>query len=359
MENNGTGQPWDPTKTPGLGTGEGEVPLAPPASKLDARTMSSDLRSMQQSGGGMPRPYAPQATPSSAPAPVRMPAPPVPQVTKPSPVSVTSPAAPTPSPIQKKSNKSLIVISLVVVLVVGLGALGYLVLYPMIFGESEVLPPTDELSPTADIPSTPAPVLDSEPAPETGTETVPPASSLTHTSFFKIAADAVSDVQLTNLTFPSLKSLLSFETSDVPLFRELVGKNAAGTPMSFEQFSGTLFPSVFSSEVISQFEPDFTFFSLTNDKGTWLGFVAKKKENASIQLTEPVTAIETVSTLSDFFLKTPGTMQTWKSGKAGTTDTRYATFALPGAALNYGWHADHLIVSASYDVIKEALRRLE
>lgn len=363
MENNGTGQPWDPTKTPGLGTGEGEVPLAPPpTSKLDARTMSSDSRSMQQSGGAMPRPYAPQSVSSSpAPSPARTPTPPVPvpQMPKPVQAPVTQSSTPIAVAIQKKSRKNIFVISLVAILVIGLGALGYFVLYPMIFGESEVPPPRNDLSPTSDVTPSPMPVPGGEPVPEMEVEPTPQAASLTHISFFKTAADATEDVSLVNLTFPSLKSLISFETADVPLFKELVGRNAAGTILSFGQFVGTLFPSIFSPEVVSQFEPDFTLFSLTNDKGTWLGFVAKKKPNASSQLTEPITALETAPTLSDFFLKPPGTMQTWKTGKAGTVDTRYATFALPGAALNYGWHADHLIVSASYDGIKEALRRLE
>ncbi len=368
MENNGMGQPWDPTKTPGLGTGEGEVPLAPPpASKLDARTMSSDSRSMQQSGGAMPRPYAPQSNvPSSAPSPMQMPTPPVPipQPPRPAQTPVMQSATPIAASIQKKSGKNIFIVSLVAVLIIGLGALGYFVLYPMVFGENEVPAPTGELLPDSGVPSpalpeenTPAPTPEEPASPEPRTET--PTTLQTHTSFFKISADTTEDVPLVNLTFPSLKSLISFETADVPLFKEVVGKNSAGTFISFDQFAGTVLPSVFSPEITAQFESDFTVFSLTNDKGTWLGFIAKKKATASTQLVERVASLETAPTLSDFYLKPPGTMQTWKAGKVGATETRYAPFSIPGAALNYGWHMDHLIVSASYDGIKEALRRLE
>lgn len=372
MENGTTGQPWDPTKT--MGTGEGEVPLAPPpVAKLDARTMSSDLRSMQQSGGAMPRPYAPQNVPSApaAPVPTRMPAPPVPVPTVPQPAST----APTPAaalysaPIEKKGGKNIFIISLVATLIVGLGALGYFVLYPMIFGESTVPPPVSDTPGELPLPSVPnpnpipaeepilgpAPAPVNSPSPDENSGTPTPALTTEHASFFKIGADDTKNFTLTNLTFASLKSLLSFETSDVPLLTELIGKNAAGNIMTFGQFAETAFPTVFTPPVAAQFETDFTFFSLTNQKGTWLGFVAKKKPSSAPSLV----ALETSAALQNFFLKTPGTMQIWKVGKAGATDTRYASFQLPGAGFNYGWSGDYLVVSASYDAFKEALRRLE
>lgn len=371
MENGTTGQPWDPTKTMGIGTGEGEIPLAtPPSAKLDARTMSSDLRSMQQSGGAMPRPYAPQSTPSTA-APARPPVPqvPVPSVSQSAPASPLSSAASFAAPVEKKGGKNIFVISLVAVLVAGLGALGYFVLYPMIFGESAVPPASEEVqtpsvpapAPTTELTPEPTPTpSDSLPSSESGSTPAPtPVSALAHTSYFKIAADETKNLSLTNLTFPSLFSLLSFETSAVPFFKELAGKNTTGAVLTFEQFAGTSFPSVFTPEVVAQFEPDFTLFSLTNEKGTWLGFVAKKSTTASSQLPSLVAKIESSPTLQGFFLKTPGIMQAWKVGKVGTTDTRYASFQLAGAAFNYGWSGDYLVVSASYDAFKEALRRLQ
>lgn len=370
MANGTMGQPWDPTKTTGLGTGEGEVPLAPPpAPKLDVHTMSSDSRSMQQSGGAMPRPYTPQsaqnAQSTSLPTPVRMPIPsvPVPQVTQPSPSSSAASLPPISVTIEKKGGKNIFVVSLVAILVIGLGALGYFILYPMIFGETNVPPPPTENSILP--PSEPTPPSQSEPPsqPTPPPEQALPAttpSQISHVSLFKTSPDTTSDLSITNLTFDSLKSVLAFETADVPIFKEIVGTTAENELFTFDAFAPTFAPATFNGNILTAFGSDFTLFSYTDSKGTWLGFIAQVKHDASLStLQNALKGIETDPAISKLFLKSPGTAQTWKSGKVGIVDTRYAAYTLPGAALNYGWFGNYLIVSASYEGFKEALRRLE
>ncbi len=357
------GQPWDPTKTPGIGTGEGEVPLAPlpPVPKLDTRTMASDQKSAQESGGGMPRSYVPQPE-KTVTANVSAPTFSVPMPPKPAPVPPSSPApVNAPAPLMsapKKSSKGVMVGILTAVIVVGLAALGYFVLYPMIFSEKAA--PNVAPAETPNIPSpipNPSPAPEPVPAPETQNTPQPLAS---HASLFKSPTDTEIDLPLASLTVADIKNAIAFDTANVLVFKEMIGKTSGGEFLSLELFTQGVLPAIFTPTVASSFEPDFSLFALTNPQGTWLGFVAKAKTGTSLpDLQKQIGEIEKSSASLNFYLESPGVSQSWKSGSANGTPTRYQPFAMPGASFNYAWKGEYLIMSASYDGFKEALRRLE
>ena len=104
----------------------------------------------------------------------------------------------------------------------------------------------------------------------------------------------------------------------------------------------------------------FTFFTYTNDKGVWLGFVGKAKSDSTLSdLKTSVAKIEKSAGLTNMFLSDAGTATTWKGGTTEGVSNRYLTYSLAGAGLNYGWLNDTLVVSASYQGFQEALKHLK
>ena len=194
-----------------MGTGEGEAPLVP---KIDLRTMTSDLDSIKEGGGGPPRPYVPppptfgkteeQAEPASSFEPPKI------EET----AAVQFPAG---VPLGgKPKSRGVFMVILVVILIVGLGAVGYFFAYPYFFKQPEreaAAPPSAE-TPTPTILTIPI-VPEGEFLPTEGvaTETEaspietppPPLLSADHISLFKKAAAASSEISPAALNLTSLK----------------------------------------------------------------------------------------------------------------------------------------------------------
>ena len=177
---------------------------------------------------------------------------------------------------------------------------------------------------------------------------------------FKTTADATADVTLADLTASALKNGLSFSTAEVAVLKEIIFKDTEGAMLAFGDVTGVLLPDVFSAETVAFFENDFTFFTYTNDKGTWLGFVGKVKSDATLaDVKTAIAGIEESANLANLFLSDAGTASTWKSGTTEGVANRYLTYSLAGAGLNYGWSGDTLVVSASYLGFQEALKHLK
>lgn len=247
---------------------------------------------------------------------------------------------------------------LTAVIIVGLGALGYFVLYPMIFSEKAApnVPSPESPQPSPPVPN-PSPAPEPAPAPETKNT---PQPLVSHASLFKSPADAEIDLPLASLTIADIKSAIAFDTATVPVFKEIVGKTSGGEFLPLELFTQGVLPAVFTNTLASSFDPDFSLFAFTNSQGTWLGFVAKAKAGAPLSdLQKQIGEVEKSSAPLNFYLESPGASQPWKSGSANGTPTRYQPFAMPGASFNYAWKGEYLVMSASYDGFKEALRRLE
>lgn len=364
----------DTTRSQFLGTGEGEVPLAKmPSDKIDVRTMASDAMSMQETGGGMPRPYTPQ-TQAVAPKETTVPSKPIPPSQ--SPVNFTdqmmggitqiNQQAPktAPQPAKKSGGRGLFWTLLIVIVVLGLIAVGYFFVYPQLFTKGDVEKTTEVINPPT---TPPEEVVNIPPTPpvETPTTTppvvVPPSVSTVdvHASFFKTKADLVFDAKLSAFTLDDLKKPIAFETTLVPLFKEVVWKTQENKPLSFSQIASLIFPNFFTTEKVSNFQDDFTLFSYSNTKGTWLGFITKLKDGVDVgAIQNSMNVLQQDTGLKNIFISDPGTMSPWKDGKVRNKPTSLAPFSLPGATISYTWFDRYLLVSSNLEAAEEAAKRL-
>ena len=366
-------QNTDTTRSQFLGTGEGEVPLAKmPSDKIDVRTMASDVTSMQETGGGMPRPYTPQ---TQTTAPKETTARPTPISPSQSPINFVDQmvggigqagqqTSTTPQPKKTGGGRSLFGTLLIVIIVVGLIVIGYFFVYPQFIntgtekdqGVATTTPPTLPEE-TANVPPIPAP--------ETATTSpvVPPTAPVStvevHASFFKTKADLVVDAKLSAFTLEDLKKPIAFETTSVPLFKEIVWKTQENKPLSFSQIASLIFPNFFTTEKVANFEDDFTLFAYSNTKGTWLGFVVKLKDGVDIgAIQNSMSTLQKDIGLKNLFLSDPGTMNPWKDGKVRNKPTSLAPFSLQGATISYTWFDRYLLVSSNLEAAEEAGKRL-
>lgn len=361
---------------------------------LEARTMRSDIESIQNQGGGEPKPYIPkepvelsQGEPQKEVPPPQMPGafpplseggggftneqfvpPPSQQIT---PEQIMGEEYP-----PKKSNKKTFVIALIVIIGVGLGATAYFIFLPS--GPISPATPLVEPQPSVggaatetpaeiEVPAVPteegevegsATSVPEEVVEEPSTTTGIPAKN--HISLLKTAADTVAEINLPSLDLASFASALDFSPTEVPFTREVVFVDQEGNLVKFGDLASLLSPTVFSPEVAELFEPDATFFTYTNQDGTWFGLVAKLKEGADQSAAKnQIKDLETnLSEVKNFFLENPGAENTWKDGRAGTVSSRYITFTKKGSAFNYGWSGNLLIIGTSYPAFQEVINRL-
>lgn len=382
-ENNNSGQQWqapqnqgahDSSRSQFLGTGEGEIPLAKmPSEKIDIRTMASDVTSMQETGGGMPRPYAPQPQ-TNAPKQASTPPPPAPSQ---APVNFVdqmvggtmqtmqktqnTQQAPAPS---KKGGVGLFKSVLIAIIVIGLIVIGYFFVYPM-FSAKDVTVNTEVTTPETPERQTEEIIIPVVPPvePATTTESIAPTAPVltveTHSSFLKTRADLVFDAKLSAFTLNDLKTPLAFDTTSVPLFKEVVWKTQENKPLSFTQVASLIFPTFFTPEKVANFQDDFTLFAYSNSQGTWLGFIIKLKDGIDIgKIQDSMSVLQKDTGLKNIFLSDPGTMGPWKDGKVRNKPTSLASFSLPGATISYTWFDRYLLVSSNIDAAEEAGKRM-
>lgn len=363
---------------------------------VDVRTYSSDVKSVADSGGGAPKPYVPETPP---------PAPKMPEPAAPSPIVKSEPkqtfnevfpsvsqggqeAAPAPMNLDsgnmanmategmkpKKSSKGLFMGILAVIIIAGLIALGYFFVYPIFFGGEVEEVAEVPVAPAAEVPAEPSvPTVPEVPTVTEGESeveaTVPaeeseipsvPAASLVHSSLFKSAADATADVTLAELSVSAYQSSMEFTTAEVPVLKELVFKKGGGDVATFNDIAGILLPGLFAADLNQSFEEDFTFFTYTDSKGTWPGFVAKLKEGSTLaDVQTEVANLESSGNLANLYLSSPGSQTSWKSGSVEGISTRYLPFSLSGASLNYGWSGNMLVVGTSFPGFQESAKRLK
>lgn len=353
-----------PQSNRAIGTGEGESPLIPVTPQnVSVRTMDSDTSSIKTSGVGVPSAY----TPKTEPAPATF-TPPTMDVQGPIPTPTAPTSTPTQPPSSGESSSKGIVVAIVSFLVVlGIAAIGYFFLYPMFVeptDNSSVVPPVAEVldqAPEAAVPEAPAEPASTTPtstASSTPTSTVPGSFLEAHASLFKTSADATSEISLSSVTPETYHAAITSGVAEVPVMKEVVFRTSNGILPS-KVFFGAMAPKTFSSEVVTLFAPDFTFFTYTNASGTWPGFALKLSPGTTLETAKAaIRKGEANGDLSSIFLVDPGTPGTWKDGKFGTFSGRYLTYSLAGASLNYGWNGDTLIVSTNYAGAQEAAKRI-
>lgn len=289
----------------------------PPQQELGVRSMGSDISSIQR-GEVMPVPES-VLPPENTKEPVFRPE------TQVGEIPMVEEAR------EPKSKKPLLWVVLGVV-VIGLGLVGYFVVYPLLSSPSSTQP----------VEPPPGQII----------------TSIVHSSFFLGTPQATADITLNNL----LTSTITNELQNLSLNRlsdgavqEVVMHDAEGGQVPFGSFGAALIPSLTSTQLSSWFEDDFTAFLFYDLKGVWPGYIARIKNGINLdEVKINVTALES-SDLSKFYL-TPGvSFGPFAGGQVFGQETRYSVGSVPGAALNHGIINNYLVISTSYDGLKVAV----
>lgn len=264
----------------------------------------------------------------------------------------------TPEPTQKPKSRRFLWLALTIVIVVGLGALGYFVVYPLFFGESTQPRPTPISEPTP----SPAP----SPPQRAHRSYLRPATPLLErtVAFYGLNPDGSTrrlDAALLRETLGSAVSAEANQAVSPPRFVELTFLDAEQNPLALSSYLPLLAP-VSAGNLTSRFEDDFTPFFYHDEKGVWPGYVMKLKEAVNPNEAKLSIDLETVP-LEPFYEHAYATIalgdvKPFKDGVLAGFPARYATTDLPGATFEYAWLDDYLLVSTSYAGAIEAARRL-
>ena len=357
----------------------------------EARTMASDIKSVQESGGGAPRPYVPPQAPSTSPfAAITPPPAPKPPAQQNMVMGQTPPPAPSSAPktmavdgSAKKpsggSKKGVFALVLSFVIVVGAGAIGYFFVFPL-FSSTPSPAPTDTTPPTTNTQPEPSSLPEDTGAglfeiPEgtIGTETpkaaapseetslpVPSAPAPTHTSFLSLPADMTSQVPLNDIAASSIRQALGFKTAQVSSLQE-AALTRDGSPLRLADLGAGLLPQLFTADLLNVFAEDFTYAVYTDSKGSWPVYILGLKSGADVASAKSkFAAIEGMSAgnLGNLYLSNPGAGSSWKDGQVLGTSGRYFAFTQSGASLNYVWVNNRLVLGTSYAATQEAAKRL-
>ena len=179
------------------------------------------------------------------------------------------------------------------------------------------------------------------------------------TSLFKTSADASSEVTLASLALPEVKKAIQSGSVEVPIFKEIVFKNDTGKVYAASSILSVFIPSVFTENVSSLFEKDFSFFTYVDKTDVWPGVVLKLAVGADITAAKAeIAKLEINNEIGSLFFSQPGTASVWKDGKVGSFAGRYIPFSTKGFAFNYAWVNDYLILSTSYVGEQAAVKNL-
>ncbi|MBI5147907.1 MAG: hypothetical protein HZA37_02040 [Parcubacteria group bacterium] len=325
-------------------SGAGVPPPPPPP--IEIRTMESDLKSLQESGGAAitPKPIAtaPPSVSAEKPEEVKLT---IPGYTGPEEplfsADLSVPAA--QAAVSAKSNLlKIALVALGAIAVAGVvGVVSYLYIYPKLFPAAE-----------------PA-VVEQPPVEKPAEPVIPPAPKVVHKSFLTIAADLTEEAKLSAVDLASLLGGLRQSAADKRApgtFKEIVFTGSVGFIASSDLFS-VLVPEL---NLKNSFGDDYTAAVYYDESGAWPVYILKLKTGVLVAEAQlAVSRLESSLNLKNLFVADPGAMsqEGFKNGKIGDRQTRYAAFSAKGAAVNYGWFGDYVIVGSSYPAFKEAARR--
>ncbi len=333
-------------------------PSAPSPSNVILRTMGSDNEGMKKSGGAVPEPK-PFSSPLIANTGDG-------RFTGP---DTQSPSAPQEISVGKKKWGSFIILITSLTVIAGvLGAVGYFIVWPILFPE-----PLDALpaQPAQQQPPPPAqttpPDQQQQPPPPAQTEEAP-NEAIPHVSLF-ISGPSLASGSIDVPEQPTAASLRALMQSASQLEgEERTAANGAmreilftkGTaPAAFSLIASTLINELTFATIDVLFESDFTGFVYYDENGVWPGYVAKLKDTATEATAQnQIAAMEASSDVVNFYLQNPDGAATFKDGVLGARPVRYLTFTTPGATLEYGWFNKHLVISTSFEGMKKAAESL-
>lgn len=385
-----------------------EKPKAPPPPppEISIRTMKSDLESLKQTGGISPTPktFVPpelekvmqEEKPKAPPAPAAPPPPSLPPIPPPSPrpappPPASAPAAPLPPRVpmaekmpppritpaefeqpakeemakpQKKSTiveeeaeskfnlRKLLIWSGALVIVIGVGLIGYFYVFPLLFPVQTPPPPPALTTPTPTEPALP-------PEPEVPETPAPPFR--THVSLLSSPTSA-SNVQLAAVNLSSLLSALQLEAQKpqpAGSLVEIILSDANGQVSSSGALASWLPDRAETLQNI--FEEDFTTALYYDNDGVWPIYIFNLSLDSSpVEAKTATMMLESSGALTNLFAFPPGNANAagFRDGQANGLSTRYLTYSQRGAALNLAWSGDRFIISTSYNGLKQALTNL-
>lgn len=345
-----------------------EIPTPPPA-KVSVRTMQSDIKSIQEDGGQMPQPYTaeisqPLKEETKTPEEIAFQAPglgsnipgytgpeePIFKTEAPSPLPRNKEKTPTEGSAKppKKGSKTFALILGIAILAAILGMGGYYLVTKFIKTKGVALAPTVSAPPQEEA-IIPIP------------EKIP--SPAAYVSLFSVPVLQEEKI-ISVLTLDNIKNALMAAANANPVnnLKEVILRDENQSLVGFSKFIPVILPELKSEEIAGFFEENFTATVFSDLNGQWPGYVVKLKSAITIDQGQAFVRqnLESSANLKNIFLKEPGTAAAFKDGLAGvqTINTRYATFSKPGAAFNYGWASNNLVISASYAGLLEILKQL-
>lgn len=256
-------------------------------------------------------------------------------------VDIPGPKASQNIPTGGRSIKKIVIL-LVTLIIIGLiGAGLYFFVYPLLTKTPTTSPtptPATSITPLeSPILATPTPIISATPTPTTMTAV--------HTSL--INADKIEEVE--SLTSANLESIRAGKS----LLKEIIIKPIT-PPTALSNFLPSLI-DFSAQELKSNFNEDFTVFIYYDDiGGEWPGIVLKRKQEAdAISAQNIIKRIEIMGSLNGLFLINPGTPQgDFKSGNYKGINTRYLTYSAKGAAINYAWKGDILMLTTTFPALQ-------
>lgn len=318
---------------------------APPVSQAKIRTMNSDLRSLEQSGGQEPQPFFIEINPPGKKAET---------VGKPS--ADASPEKSEPEIAVRKSRWWLIVILAVVLTALLAGGI-YLFLR---FSSARNSTSGQLVSkPLVGAPAIPSAIL--QPAASQSALSSPKRISLFKKPLFGRAEVVLNPFSLDNLQ-RSLLGVASGTTAGV--LKEIVFQDKSFAPISWPQFLSLILSEIRPEQTATIFEENFGAAIFVDKNNVWPGYAAKLKPNITlIQAHSLIKEIlEEPAAAPNFFLKKPGASAAeFQDNKIGNppVSVRCLDFSQTGANFCYGWlNNDLLLMTTSTSTLSALLEKI-
>jgi predicted small lipoprotein YifL len=323
-------------------------PPPPPQPEIKMRSLESDVKSVEETGGGMPEP----------------------EIIKPSEIDdtggpITPPETTSPNEYSspgvvemeaKGGARRWLVWLLVIVLIIGVALLGYKYAGPLLFPEETAVEESDTDT-TVEEPIVPA---------------------ITHVSAFGNSADNISPLSVSDYNLIAILTTLQNEGSNVLANNEGEGLkevtfSIGGNPANSHDLLTTLLPELKDSDagnmLKNSFEKDFTSFLYYNTSklgyGTWPGYIVRLRspETADYDYVSMKKILEEIegASIKNVFLTPPATDPSdFKTGPVGDNNTsRYSSFGSGTiASFNYGLIDDYLIISTTYKGFLQAVNAM-
>ena len=228
--------------------------------------------------------------------------------------------------------KKIILIVVFLAIAIGLGGVGYFIVYPLLFPVQNpyVTPPISE---------TPPP---------------PPPVALTHQSF--ITSDKAEIAASLGQATPEI-----IAPGTAPVLKEVVLRDGNGNQLVASKYLPTILTEFTESELQGLLGDDFTAFVFYDEAGAWPGYAFKLKDGVSLISAQPtINKMESFASIKNIFASDPGAMTSggFKNGQVGGKPSRYATFAKSGAAVNYAWIENYLFITTTYPAMQEVANRI-